>query len=120
MTYKLVTKKKLRILDFDIETRPLSFWGERPTAEITAIASAFIDEPNTMKAYLLGQDTPEKILRTFVERYNEADMVVGHNIRSFDLPQINGSLLEYGMDKLQPKLTQDTYLDMYKRGGYPC
>lgn len=120
MTYKLGVKKKLRILDFDIEARPLSFWGDRPSIEITAIASAFIGESKTMKAYLLGQDPPEYMLTTFVERYNAADMVVGHNIRSYDLPQINGALLEYGMEKLEPKLTQDTYLDMYKRGDIPA
>jgi hypothetical protein len=47
-------------------------------------------------------------------------MVTGHNIRSFDLPLINGSLLEYGLGHLKPKLTQDTYLDLRKRGDIPA
>ncbi len=118
--YKLGTVQKLRILDFDIEARPLSYWGERPTNEITAISSCFTDDLGTMETHLLGKDDPKDMLAFFVARYNEADIVTGHNIRSYDLPQINGALLEYGMPKLLPKMTQDTYHDLHKRGDIPA
>lgn len=117
---ELVTKKRLKILDFDTETRPLTYWGKRPTAEITAIASCWYDDIGSMEVKLLGVDSPEEMLLSFVERYNQADIVTAHNLRRFDLPQINGHLLEYGLPLLTPKLTQDTYLDMRKRGDIPA
>lgn len=118
---KLASKKRIKILDFDIENRPLSYWRpERPTAEITAIASCWTDDMGSMDVTLLGQDAPEDMLRRFVARYNAADMVVGHYIRRHDLPIINGALMEYGMPGLLPKLTCDTYLDLYKRGDIPA
>jgi len=118
---KLVTKKKLKILDFDIENRPLSYWTpDRPTAEITSIASCWVDDKESMAVWLLGSDDPLETLQFFVDRYNEADMVTGHYIRRHDLPIINGALMEFGLPKLKSKLTCDTRLDMYKKGDLPA
>jgi len=114
------TTTKLRILDFDIETAPLTYWGLRPTALITAIASCFADDLSSMTVRLLGRDDPVEMLEEISDKYNEADMVTGHNIRRFDLPMINGALLEHGLEPLKPKMTQDTYLDMKKRGDIPA
>lgn len=118
----LQSKKKIKILDFDIENRPLSYWiaDGKPTAEITAISSCWIDDPTSMETHLLGYDTLQDILNAFVSRYNEADMVVGHFIRKHDLPMINGALLELGMPQLGPKLTTDTRLDMRVKGDIPA
>ena len=116
----LETKKSLKVLDFDIENRPLSYWADRPTAEITAIASCWNNDISTMEVKVLGVDSTEDILNSFLARYNEADMVVGHYIRRHDLPIINGALMEFGLGKLAPKLTQDTRLDMYKKGDIPA
>lgn len=116
----LRTNPKLRILDFDIENRPLSYWGEEPTADITAIASCWSDDPNSLQVLLLGDKGIEEILRLFVTRYNQAGMVTGHNIRGHDLPIINGAMLEFGLPNLTPKLTQDTYHDLKKRKGIPA
>ena len=113
-------KKKLRVLDFDIENRPLSYWApDMPTAEITAISSCW-DDLASLQTCLLGVETLEEILDHFVERYNEADIVTGHYIRRHDLPHINGALLELGKPQLQPKLTIDTKMDMYKKQGIPA
>lgn len=117
----LVSKKKLRILAFDIESRPLSFWvPERPSAEITAIASCWFDDINSMSSDILGVTDTTTMLENFVERYNQADMVSGHYIRKFDLPMINGALMEFGLPRLAPKLTCDTRLDMYPKGDIPA
>lgn len=114
-------KRSLKILDFDIENRPLSYWTpDRPTAEITAIASCWANDMSTIQVHLLGVDESSDILECFLERYNEADMVTGHYIRRHDLPIINGALMEYGYPKLSPKLTCDTRLDMYKKGDIPA
>lgn len=118
----LEVKKTLRILDFDIENRPLTYWvPDMPTAEITAIATAWTDDPViSMDVMLLGVDDPIRMLEYFVSRYNMADMVTGHYIRKHDLPIINGALMEFGLPKLLPKLTCDTRLDMYKKGAIPA
>lgn len=118
---QLKPKKAIRILDFDIENRPLSYWYDgRPTAEITSIASGWVDDMRTVEVKVLGYDEPEEILEWFIKRYDEADIVAGHFIRSHDLPMINGGLMEYGMGKLSPKMTSDTKLDMYKKGDLPA
>lgn len=113
--------KPIKILDFDIENRPLSYWySDRPTAEITAIASCFAHDLSTMEVNLLGRESMEEILERFSARYNEADIVTGHFIRRHDLPIINGHLMEYRMPLLAPKLTIDTKLDMHKKGDIPA
>lgn len=101
-----------KILDFDIENRPLSYLGsDYTTAEITAIAASFgLNDP--MHCWLLGRHSPEYMLASFVELYDQADVVTGHYIRKHDLPIINGALLEYGLPPLKPKLTCDTKLDL--------
>lgn len=115
------------VLDFDIENRPLSYWQpDRPTAEITAIASMWIIHgvimPETMQVDLLGPDDdgPGFLLQPFVDRYNAADMVTGHYIRMHDLPIINGALYELGMPLLGSKMTCDTKLDMFKKADVPA
>lgn len=117
----LATKRKLKILDFDIETRPLSYWvPTQPTAEITVIASCWTDDRTSMEVLALGLLSPVEMLERFLIRYNAADMVTGHYIRAFDLPTINGALMEYGLPLLGPKLTCDTRLDMVKKKGIPA
>lgn len=101
-----------RVLDFDIENRPLSYLGQDfTTSEVTAIAASFgQDEP--MFCWLLGVDDPTDMLREFRAMYDQADMVTGHYIRKHDLPIINGAMLELGLPPLGEKLTQDTMLDL--------
>lgn len=117
----LVSKQSLKILDFDIENRPLSYWiPDQPTSEITVISSCWVDDLSSLETYALGEMTKQEMLVYFVERYEEADMVTGHYIRRHDLPTINGELLEYGFNPLEPKLTCDTKLDMVKKRGIPA
>lgn len=119
----LLEGRRARILDFDIENRPLSYWQpDKPTAEITAIASCWADDLASMEVLLLGpsDDGPASLLERFVARYNEADMVTGHYIRRHDLPIINGALYELGMTLLSVKLTCDTKLDMFKKADVPA
>jgi len=93
-----------------------------PSAEITAIASCWVDDLSSMEVLLLGpgEDGPRRILEQFCKRYNEADMVTGHYIRKHDLPIINGALYELNLPLLGPKLTCDTKLDMMKKSDVPA
>lgn len=109
--------KPLRILDFDLENRPLSYLGMGfTTDEITAIGCSWVGTDH-VDVWLLGQHKPRTMLREFVKRYMEADIVTGHYIRRHDLPILNGSLLEHGLPVLPPKLTSDTKMDLVRRKG---
>jgi hypothetical protein len=113
--------RPLRILDFDIENRPLSYWyDDRPTAEVTAIAASWSTNPQDVWVYLLGRDNPRYGLMTFAELYDEADIVTGHYIRKHDLPILNGAMLEAGLPPLGSKLTIDTKLDLVTQGDLPA
>lgn len=116
-----ILSKPMRVLDFDIENRPLSYWYDgQTTAELTGFAMCWTDDPDSMEVYLLGRDDMDYALNRFVERYAEADMVTGHYIRRHDLPHINSELMERGMPPLTEKLTQDTKLDFVKKGDQPA
>ena len=106
-----------KILDFDTECRPLSYLGQDfTTSEITAIAWSFgLDMP--VSCMMLGRDDPVRMLENFVLWYDYADIVTGHYIRAFDLPKINGALMEYGLPLLKPKLTIDTKNDLKPING---
>lgn len=104
---------RVRILDWDVENRPSTYWYEgQTTAEITAIACCWAHDSSSMKCWLLGKDKPQKMLKEFVKRYDEADMVTGHHVRRHDLPLVNAALIEYGMEPLSPKVVCDTKNDL--------
>jgi hypothetical protein len=113
----VIPYRRRRILDFDIENRPLSYLGsDFTTAEVTAIAWAWDHEPD-VTVYLLGEHELSDILRTFVAAYESADLVTGHYIRGHDLPMVNGALVELGLPVLSDRMTQDTKLDFARTKG---
>ena len=106
-----------RVLDFDCENRPLSYLGQDfTTSEITAIAWAWVGIPK-VEACLLGESDMTYMLTRFLEMYNQAHIVTGHNIIRHDLPILNGALLEAGLPGLSPKLVSDTYRHLHRRSG---
>lgn len=119
MRLKLLENTPRRVLNFDIENRPLSYRGQFPTADITAIAAGWIGEEK-VDVRLLGVHDAEEMLSWILGLYDQADMVVGHYIRRHDLPILNGALMECGLPTLSPKLTQDTYLDLVRRKDLPA
>ncbi len=112
-----VVSRPQRVLDFDIENRPLSYLGsDFTTAEVTAIAWAWADgSPVTVR--LLGEQDLPDILREFVAVYDQADMVTGHFITGHDLPMVNGALMECGMPILGDKWVQDTKTHLIRSKG---
>lgn len=125
------TGDSLRILDFDIETRPLSFLGnDYTTDEVTAIACGWYPDPSTIKVWCLGVTcqhphcrrvhhgvSQHQMLSNFRRMYDQADMVTGHYILGFDLPKINSQFLEVGMEPLHDKLVHDTKVHLKRRQG---
>lgn len=111
-----------RILDFDIENRPLNYWYEdRTAAEITAIAWSWYGEEEVHTRFLAPPPDHETsawaMLMEFVNAYNDADMVTGHYIRRHDLPTINAMLLELGEPGLSSKMVSDTQTDLVKHAN---
>lgn len=114
---RLRRKSRLKILDFDIENRPLSYLGmDFTTAEITSIAASF-NGSKEIFTWLLGVDDMDDILEGFRVLYEEADIVTGHYIRRHDLPIISGMLLEAQLAPLGAKLTSDTKIDLKSAKG---
>jgi hypothetical protein len=124
---KLVKVGERKVLDFDVENRPLSYWwGDVTTGEMTAIAWSWMD-PENVEVRALGDRQPHRakvsmrgMLDPFLEAYEQADMVVGHYIRYHDLPLVNAMLLEEGLPPLESKLTHDTKLDLMKIKHLPA
>lgn len=113
-----VRHRPMRVLDFDIENRPLSYLGsDFTTAEVTAIAWAWCDAPDDVTVYLLGERELPYILTRFVEAYKSADMVTGHYIKGHDLPMLNGALMECRMPTLPDRMVQDTKIDLVRSKG---
>lgn len=114
------TTQQIKVLDFDIENRPLSYWfGDVTTSEITAIAASWIGSGHVY-CWILGEVDAVEMLDGFGELYDQADMVTGHFIRRHDLPIINGAMMENDLLPLSPKMTQDTKLDLKSRRGIPA
>ncbi len=114
-------QRPLRVLDFDIENRPLSYLGsDFTTGEVTAISWAWTDKPRHVTVYLLGETHLKDILLAFCKVYAEADMVTGHYILGHDLPMLNGALMEFQLPALGDKMVQDTKVHLIRRKGISC
>jgi hypothetical protein len=114
------TTSRLRLLDFDCESRPLGWIGsDYVHQEITVIGWKWIGEPGDVQVRALSKDDRSRriMLRAFREAYDQAGLVVGHYIRNFDLPLVNAMLVEVGETPLGPKLTQDTKNDLPSMKG---
>lgn len=110
------------MLVWDLENRPLSYWYDgRPTAEVTAIGWKWVGE-TTCHVAAMGagmNKTADKLLKKFRPFYEKADVLVGHNIRTHDLPILSAICVEYGLEPLTPKLTIDTLRDLQKWKDIP-
>jgi len=117
---QLVVKRKLKILDFDIETRLVGFYEagrfSPKGSEPTAIAASFVGEKK-VHVWAQPEYDVELLLLYFKDLYAAADIVTGHYIRKFDLPLINGALIEHGFAPLEKKLAQDTKIDLIEFAG---
>ena len=89
----VVTTRPMRVLDFDVEARPLHWIsGDYVSKEITAMAWAWIDDQEHVECRLLGECDPVVMLTDFVAAWNQADMVTGHYIRGYDIGMVQGAL----------------------------
>lgn len=108
-----ISKRPLRILDFDTECRPMHYNEWRPESQITAIAWSWVDTEFVASVGLSQNLANEKfMLELFLDVYDHADIVTGHYIRKHDLPLLNDHALRLLGRPISAKLTQDTQADM--------
>ena len=112
----------LDILDFDIEARPLGWYGmDFVHKEPTAIAWGWIREGQVERVHwaVLTPDegSGERMLEMFAHDFGLADMVTGHWIRSFDLPILQTAMMEYDLPLLDQKMAHCTKSDLIQLGG---
>lgn len=117
----IASPKPPNVLVWDLENRPLSYWYDgRSTAEVTVIAYKWLDSHQAeVLAMKKGDRGNKKILKDFLPVYDEADILIGHNIRRHDLPILNGAYIENGMEPLKPKATIDTLAGLRKWKDLP-
>lgn len=122
----LSSRSKLRVLDFDIENRPLSYLGmDFTSAEITAIAWSWVDKKPVYSMLLNPKGryvedsgstyTAYDAFRLFALALRNADIVTGHYIRKHDLPILNAAMMENNLPPLPELMVQDTKCDLVRR-----
>jgi hypothetical protein len=118
--------RRRRVLDFDIEVRPLAWYGgDFVTKQPTVIAWKFIGEKGPVEIASIGDsgqaemvlEEEADMISRFLEAYDQADLVTGHFIRGFDLPVISAASLRLGGEPIGKKLSSDTKLDLTKASG---
>lgn len=110
--------RKLSVLYFDLECRP-GHWigGDYVSKVITAAAWMWGDDSSPAGVMTHYDYTPAEIADEMSMQIEDCDMVVGHYIRGFDLPLLNGELLRGNMEPLKPVLSLDTKMDLNKAHG---
>lgn len=111
-------RSPLRVLYFDVEARPLGWYaGDNTHKEVTVAAWCWRDGTPDVRTLTKDDRTRLRMLKAWRNVYDQADMVVGHYIRSFDLPLLNAMLTEAGEPPLGMKLTHDTKQDLTRLHG---
>jgi DNA polymerase elongation subunit (family B) len=123
----------LKVLLFDIETAPMLAYIWNPAEQYVTmdrlIEDTFIlnwgakwwgkdgvtSHTVTKKEALARDDT--RLVRKLGEMIRQADVIVGHNVNSFDLPKLNGRLLVLGEEPVGPVRTVDTRVLSKKNFG---
>lgn len=120
------TSVKPKILIFDIEVSPnISYtWETYETNviefvhewQLLTIAYQWLD---SNKVHVIGNcdytsGTDKEIVEKLWQLFDEADIIIGHNINSFDIKKANARFIHYGLNSPSHYRTVDT-MRVYKR-----
>jgi hypothetical protein len=116
----------LKVLFFDLETAPLLAFIWRPNDEyiphdrlnhdsfLLCWSAKWAHEKRVLSGSLTSKEArkqdDERIVLELADLIKQADVIVAHNIKGFDLPMLNNRLLLNGLDPLPPVPVIDTYL----------
>jgi len=129
-------KKGIKILIFDIETSPLlsyvfqkQVWNARITNDKIVsdwlvlcwsakwLGSAEIMADKLTPDEILGE-YDYRIINTLWKLFNEADVIVAHNAKGFDIPNMNSKFIIYDLNPPTPYSIVDTLDVARKRFGF--
>lgn len=124
-------KNKAKILVFDLETAPhkayvWKFWKENVGGNqvisdwfCLTWAAKWLFEEEVMSDRLTEEEVlsedDERIVKSFWNLLNEADIVIAHNANGFDIPKINTKFLQHGLNPPCPYEVIDTLLHLRKK-----
>lgn len=110
--------RRLAILDFDTECRPMHYSDWRPESQITAIAWSWVGEKK-VHCEVLEQDLSNErsMLAKFLLAFARADVVTGHYILKHDLPLLVDHCIRLGMALPKGVQVSDTKIALPKVKG---
>jgi hypothetical protein len=88
------------------------WWGKKKAHCISAL-----DHPDGFSVETVRDDG--HIIKALHEVLSEADILIGHNIRRFDMKQFNARALDHGLGPISPKLFVDTLQASKSNFSYP-
>lgn len=112
---------KPKVLVFDLETSPnLGYvwqkWQQdvirfKEEWQLLSFSYKWLDE---RKASALGQNTlsEEQLVRELHRLFDEANVLIAHNARKFDVRKANAKFLEYGLPPPSPYKVVDTLVEV--------
>lgn len=104
-----VAERRAKILCLDIETAPLlahvwSLWKQNVGAKqliqdsyVMCVAAKWLGSPDMMYAEARTLRSEKAMLLQVRSWITEADFLIGHNAKSFDLPKLNAAMLRNGI-----------------------
>ena len=124
---------KIRTLFFDIESSPIKgYTWQTYDARVLDIVedwymlcfahkwqgekASYVKGLCDYKGYKSGKDCEEKLVKDLWKVFDEAEVVVGHNIRKFDIKKAKAKFIEYGLKPYSPIKTIDTLTEARKFG----
>ena len=128
-------EKKAKILFIDIENTPLKSltWGRweqnvihvEQESYVLSFSYKWADEKkahvialNDFKGYKPNVPDDKKLIEEIYKIMSSADIIVGQNIRSFDIKKLNARFIFYGMKPIAPYKTVDTLVIARKRFSF--
>lgn len=125
-----INPKPERILIFDTEAALRWFWyDDKGTNRMMMWVAQWVDSSTPVGRIILpkivledsrkryvGLPVTDRVtaLNDFREIYEQADLLIGHNVRNFDYATINGEMLLLGLPPLKSRPMHDTLRDMKK------
>jgi hypothetical protein len=123
-----------KILLFDIETKPVKFWGwgvgkqyvthDRIVAgekfDIICIAYKWLGQgPVKVLDWGLKEQCSKKMIDLFTKEVEQADLVVGHNGDKFDIRQINTQRMMHNQPPIAWPTAEDTLKQLRAKFYFP-